>query len=138
VLVFQAKMPCSVTVGALGEQHFAAGYYCYVGSAHGGGGLQARVARHLSIGKSKRWHMDYLRDELHAVAVWWHAGAERQEHRWVEQMPDIALGAACKGFGASDSRHATHLFFSANTPCFQLFKARISSKATQSILSSQC
>jgi len=35
-----------ITVGRLGTFDFPAGYYLYVGSALGPGGLQARLARH--------------------------------------------------------------------------------------------
>lgn len=123
VLVFYTPTPCSIRVGALGQQHFKSGFYCYVGSAHGAGGLRARVARHLSTCKTLRWHMDYLRNALLAQAVWWHAGSDRLEDTWVEHMAHIGLRPYCKGFGASDSRHATHLFYSEQPPDFERFQA---------------
>lgn len=119
VLVFHAPAPCQVTVGALGNVPIESGYYLYVGSAHGGGGLQARVTRHLAVDKPLRWHMDYLRPQLTPIAVWWQACPERLEDQWVEQIPQIGVQAHHKGFGASDSRHFSHLFFSTQPPSFE-------------------
>lgn len=38
----------------------AAGWYLYLGSARGGGGIRARCARHLAPAKTLRWHVDWL------------------------------------------------------------------------------
>jgi Uri superfamily endonuclease len=119
VLLFQALSPCEVKVGALGSVSLELGFYLYVGSAHGGGGLQARVTRHLAVDKPLRWHMDYLRPQLTPVAVWWQASAERLEDHWAQQIPSIGVQAHHKGFGASDSRHFSHLFFCPQAPCFE-------------------
>ncbi len=50
----------TVTVGALSDRTFPAGTYCYVGSAHGPGGLRARLARHRGDPDSRHWHIDHL------------------------------------------------------------------------------
>ena len=50
-----------ITIGSLGEAIFPAGQYLYCGSAHGAGGLQARLGRHLSGHGRVFWHIDYLR-----------------------------------------------------------------------------
>lgn len=119
VLVMHTPRRCSVRIGALGEGHFPRGYYVYVGSAHGGGGLRARVGRHLAYDKPKRWHMDYLRPDLVACAVWWQACATRLEDDWVEQMSALGFSPSMPGFGASDSRHCSHLFYSPRNPRYQ-------------------
>ncbi len=49
-----------VTVGALGRLRLRRGFYVYIGSARGPGGLAARVGRHLSEEKRVRWHIDYI------------------------------------------------------------------------------
>ncbi|MBB4266205.1 GIY-YIG nuclease family protein [Roseospira visakhapatnamensis] len=36
------------------------GWYVYAGSAHGPGGLRARVGRHLRPDKPRRWHVDWI------------------------------------------------------------------------------
>jgi len=38
------------------------GYYIYIGSAFGPGGVRARMLRHLRADKPKHWHIDYLRE----------------------------------------------------------------------------
>ena len=50
--------PVHVTVGSLGSLFLPAGLYVYTGSARKN--IQARVQRHLTGGKPKRWHVDYL------------------------------------------------------------------------------
>jgi len=49
---------------------FRAGYYAYVGSAFGPGGLKSRVKRHLRMDKKTVWHIDYLREVAEPVEVW--------------------------------------------------------------------
>jgi len=51
-LVLRLARATTIHVGALGAVDFAPGWYVYVGSALGPGGLAARVNRHLS--RSKR------------------------------------------------------------------------------------
>jgi len=101
----------TVRVGALGTFEFPLGWYLYVGSAHGPGGLAARLARHQRTGgKRFHWHIDYLRAVATLVEIWTHAGPQRLECAWA------AAAAALPGaqviaprFGASDCRCATHL-----------------------------
>ena len=47
-----------VNVGRLGTFLFSAGQYVYTGSAKKN--IDARVRRHLTGGKAKRWHVDHL------------------------------------------------------------------------------
>jgi endonuclease-3 len=53
----------SITVGALGDIDFPAGWYAYTGSALGSGGF-ARVDRHRAVAAgdndARHWHVDYL------------------------------------------------------------------------------
>ena len=50
--------PLSLTVGRLGYFFFPAGKYVYTGSARRH--LEARIARHLRLEKTLRWHIDWL------------------------------------------------------------------------------
>ena len=47
-------------VGSLGKFDLVPGFYAYVGSAFGPGGLQARVGHHLAGTAEPHWHIDYL------------------------------------------------------------------------------
>ncbi len=60
-LILRASVAQTIQIGRLGELHIQPGYYIYVGSAFGPGGLAARVGRHLRKEKTLRWHIDYLR-----------------------------------------------------------------------------
>jgi Uri superfamily endonuclease len=57
-LVIEVAKPLRIRVGALGFHDFPAGLYVYTGSAKRN--FEARVARHLSLAKTLRWHIDYL------------------------------------------------------------------------------
>ena len=46
------------------------GLYCYLGSARGPGGLQARLRRHLRTDKSIRWHIDQITKGTQASLAW--------------------------------------------------------------------
>jgi sugar fermentation stimulation protein A len=52
-------------IGMLGVQRFPEGHYTYTGSALGERStiLRNRVHRHLTRGKRKHWHIDYLLEE---------------------------------------------------------------------------
>ena len=103
-----------VKVGRLGAIGFDKGWYVYVGSAMRG--LSARIARHQRRGRKKlRWHVDYLRrvaDECTAIAL---ASSSRRECEIAAAVGEL-LQAGPKGFGSSDCRCATHLFYSAADP----------------------
>jgi Uri superfamily endonuclease len=98
-------------VGRLGVVRLAAGRYVYVGSAHGAGGLAARVGRHLRDDKVRHWHVDTLTALARPVEVWFATGDARLECAWAEALaatPGVTIPVA--GFGSSDCRCTSHLF----------------------------
>ena len=109
LLLLEAYGP--LTVGRLGALTFS-GWYVYVGSALGPGGLK-RVERHFQYRKRAnapiRWHVDAL---LAAGAL---RGAmvgvteERVECRLAKVLGE-GLGQVFRGFGSSDCGCPTHLF----------------------------
>ncbi len=75
-----------------------AGRYLYCGSAHGPGGLKARLARHMRRGKSLRWHVDQLTEHGIVVGSWIFPGGDECELvRRFSQLP-----IPIRGFGSSD------------------------------------
>ncbi len=60
ILLIVIEKEVNIEIGALGTIRFEKGHYCYVGSAVGPGGIEARVGRHLKKGKKLKWHIDYL------------------------------------------------------------------------------
>ena len=88
----------------------APGWYVYAGSAHGPGGIHARVARHFRADKRVHWHVDRL--TAHKAATIW-ASPAPGGHECDLVARFSASGAfvpACTGFGSSDCRRCeTHL-----------------------------
>lgn len=113
VLALWLDAPRGIQVGQLGEFEFPAGWYLYVGSAFGPGGLHARLARHRrrrSAGKRVHWHLDYLRESTLWGGAWGCDSSQRLECSWaamLRSLPQAEVVAA--GFGASDCHCLSHL-----------------------------
>jgi Uri superfamily endonuclease len=111
-LVLQLGQDTPVTVGRLGTFCFRAGYYVYVGSALGSGGLPARLARHHRQQKRLHWHVDYLLTHAHIIAVQVDTSGERQECIWArEWLATPGAQVPAPGFGASDCACPAHLAY---------------------------
>ena len=108
VLLLTADAPVVLNMPRFGKLTLAAGQYAYVGSAHGPGGLRARVGRHLRVEKPLHWHIDYLTAAVpvvHVVTLAVTDGA-RLECTWAKRL--LALNGAsapAPGFGSSDCRN---------------------------------
>lgn len=113
MLALRLAEPRDVEVGRLGEVVFPAGWYLYVGSALGPGGLQARLGRHkcrLAAGKRAHWHIDFLREHAAWVGAWARASDLRLECIWaavLRRLPGAEV--VIPGFGASDCGCPAHL-----------------------------
>lgn len=105
-------------VGKLGHFHLLAGYYLYVGSAFGTGGLTARLSHHEQRQKTRpHWHIDYLRARTRLCEIWTVSGQLRQECRWCNALitePNVSIPIA--KFGASDTGCRSHLFYLPHPP----------------------
>jgi Uri superfamily endonuclease len=106
-----------VCIGRLGRFRFPAGWYVYVGSARGPGGLAARLARHLRLDKPLHWHIDYFRAHARPVEIWYASGTQRRECAWAQAIAGLS-GASIPvpRFGASDCRCSAHLIHFAAPP----------------------
>jgi Uri superfamily endonuclease len=120
VLALWLAAPCHMSIGRLGEFEFPAGWYLYVGSALGPGGLRARLARHRrrsASGKKAHWHVDHLREQAVWGGAWGSESGQRLECSWVamlRRLPGAQIVA--RGFGASDCRCVGHLVQVAELP----------------------
>lgn len=122
VLVAKASLRRQIQIGKRGVLQLQPGWYVYVGSAFGPGGLAARVGRHLRSNKTQRWHIDYLREHVEIVEVWFSESQQRLEHAWASYfLSQERFSIPQQGFGASDCQCATHLFYSRNKPDWQAF-----------------
>ncbi|HHP7234280.1 MAG TPA: DUF123 domain-containing protein [Desulfobacterales bacterium] len=121
VLILCSYRQGILKVGRWGEIDVEPGYYLYVGSAFGPGGVRARIERHFRTTKRHHWHIDYLRDVAEPMAAWYTHATERCEHRWAQLLGDTAGMIAITGFGCSDCRCRTHLYRSPVEPDFKRF-----------------
>lgn len=109
LLIF-VRSSTTLKIGMLGKIHLQPGYYIYVGSALGSGGVPGRVKRHLRSSTQKRshWHVDALTAHGMIEEVWWARGTERHECAWANVLSNIG-NLTAPGFGASDCHCAGHL-----------------------------
>jgi Uri superfamily endonuclease len=115
-----------IDIGRLGRFHFHEGFYIYVGSAFGPGGLKGRLGHHLKQARSPRWHIDYLRMESLPEEAWVHAGDMKREHIWASSMGALkGASVPAPGFGSSDCRCRTHLFCFNRKPAIRAFEKLI-------------
>jgi len=123
-LICRLSHQADIVVGRLGRVQFAPGWYVYVGSARGPGGLAARVARHLREEKRTHWHIDYLLPQATVIEVWARRGTERLECPWARALAQ-ADGASIvpRGFGSTDCRCPGHLIHFVHPPEAHLFQA---------------
>ena len=123
VLFCSRKGP--VQIGKLGRLQLRRGFYVYVGSALGPGGVRARVAHHRKLSHRPHWHIDYLRPHTRLDRIWYSPDRICREHQWARVICALR-GAAIPmaGFGSSDCRCKTHLFFFTSRPSFREFRQR--------------
>jgi len=122
------RLECSeeISVGKLGTFTFPAGYYLYVGSALGPGGLEARLARHCRRDKKLRWHIDYLLEHAQLVQVWSVASTDKLECLWAQTARGLpGAEIPVHGFGSSDCRCPSHLIYLARKPSHERFTAKL-------------
>lgn len=100
----------------------APGYYVYLGSAFGSGGLQARLGHHRRGSPRPHWHIDYLRLLTQLTEVWYTYDPEHREHQWAH-LSSLLPGATVPlaGFGTSDCRCISHLYAFPVLPAWDLF-----------------
>jgi len=128
-IILKPRAERSIKVGKLGMLRVQDGYYIYVGSAFGPGGLKARIAHHKRKSHRSRWHIDYLRATAEIQEVWYTYDSKPREHQWVETLAAAkASTAPYPGFGSSDCSCLTHLYFFKSKPTISSFRRRLHKK----------
>lgn len=110
VLLIKLTEAQIITIGSLSQVYFPQGYYAYVGSALSG--VKGRLSHHLNQNKKPHWHIDYLLPKASITDIIIGASQGR-----VECAIARALGTqfdSIPGFGSSDCRCTSHLFFTAD------------------------
>jgi Uri superfamily endonuclease len=128
-LVFSSSTEKPVPIGKLGTLLLKPGFYAYVGSAFGPGGLKARIKHHIKHSSRPHWHLDYLSPALTLCEIWYTHDQIRREHQWAAiHLQSRGAILPLSGFGSSDCRCPSHLFFYNSKPCGSHFRRKIRSK----------
>lgn len=101
----------TLSIGQLGQFEFPAGFYLYLGSALGPGGLEARLRRHIRRDKKRHWHIDWLRASATLEVIWARRIDTRLECDWARTAATLpAASIPAPRFGASDCHCPSHLY----------------------------
>jgi Uri superfamily endonuclease len=123
VLLLDCACSRRLIVGKLGRLEFRSGWYAYVGSAFGRGGLRARCSRHLRQTRRPRWHIDYFKEAASVRAVWFTNDPIPREHQWAGLIGRWADAATpIPHFGSSDCACPSHLFYFHRKPSIEKFR----------------
>lgn len=108
-LALELSEPVALTTAKFTGCTVEPGWYIYLGSARGSGGLRARLQRHFLKAKKMHWHIDRLTvaaAKSEAVAVY--GGNECDLLATLLGRPEFEL--AVPGFGSTDCRRCpSHL-----------------------------
>ena len=128
-IVLKPNAEHSIKVGKLGILRLQAGYYIYVGSAFGPGGLEARMAHHKRTSHRSHWHIDYLRAAAEICEMWYTFDPRPREHQWAETLAAAkASTMPFPGFGSSDCNCLTHLYHFKSKPTMTSFRRQLQAK----------
>ena len=115
-------------IGRLGTYDIIPGFYAYVGSAFGPGGLRARIQHHLESVAEPHWHIDYLLRHAEPVEVWYALSDRKLEQDLAELMAGYSsFRTPIPRFGSSDYHRSrtSHLFYSKRRPSFARFEQQV-------------
>ncbi len=119
-LIFE-NQACRLEIGKKGEFSFPAGFHIYVGSALGPGGLK-RVTRHINLSRNKNrkpsWHIDYLHldSSFRLVSAVCASTSARLECSLASRIG----GDSISGFGCTDCKCGSHLFYRKKNPLHEI------------------
>lgn len=116
-LVLTPRGTGTIRIGQLGGLQLQPGFYVYVGSAFGPGGIRARLTHHLHPSPRPHWHIDYLKAHANVAEVWCCYARRSLEHKWARKLgmqPGASIPLA--GFGSTDCNCESHLYFFPNCP----------------------
>jgi len=113
IITMELKKDAEIVVGKLGSITFKKGIYYYAGSSQNN--LEKRVERHKRKEKTKHWYIDYLttNPEVKIINDKKYVGClKEKECELAKELSKKCFGI--KGFGCSDCRCSSHLFYSKN------------------------
>lgn len=112
IAVLKSNKTRTLQIGKYGELAISKGYYVYIGSAFGPGGIKSRLNHHGKISSSPHWHIDYLRTETVFHKAYALYSYEHKECSWASTLAEDSNSVEpLKGFGSSDCSCRTHLYY---------------------------
>ena len=129
ILILHLPHDQDIQIGKLGRYEFRSGFYAYVGSALGRGGLAVRLKHHYNPTPRPHWHIDYLRKMTKLDQVWLAESEKVWEHDWAAILPKLyGTTLSMRGFGSSDCKCKTHLFYFQKRPLIRSFQNLVREK----------
>jgi sugar fermentation stimulation protein A len=114
LIILEIPKAGTAEIGALGTIAFPPGWYVYAGSARKN--LSKRISRHLrKTGKQRHWHLDYLCPLAKTIKALPFYTYQNLECNLAAALAALG-GKAVPGFGSSDCRCASHLYYFKNRP----------------------
>jgi len=127
LLFLRNERRCSVRVGRLGNIVFNSGVYVYVGS--GLNNVVSRVGRHFKSVKRVFWHIDYIASRvMRIIGAILLISDKRLEGMLSSILKDYY--SYVPGFGASDTKDVSHLFYIHTESKYDLLVSVISNVLT--------
>jgi len=128
VLIASVPRMKRIEIGQLGKFDIVPGFYAYVGSALGAGGLHARIGHHLESTAFPHWHIDYFLQVAEPIEVWYTTADQKLEHHWAHLLENASqFRIPIPRFGSSDYHRSrsSHLFYSKRRPAFAWFRQQL-------------
>jgi len=118
ILIIELNSDKKIQIGKFDKIFFKKGFYIYVGSALNG--LDQRIKRHLKKDKKMHWHIDYLLKDSEIVKILYRKNNYKEECKiaknFIQKLENIA------GFGCSDCKCKSHLFYGTYKDVFNSIK----------------
>jgi Uri superfamily endonuclease len=140
VLIASVSQVKRIEIGSLGKFEVIPGFYLYVGSAFGAGGLRARIGHHMESTAAPHWHIDFLLQRAVLTEVWFTTAERKLEHRWAELLEEAPqFRMPIPRFGSSDYHRSrsSHLFYAKRPPSFRWFRQKVS-EVVEGVETEQC
>lgn len=125
----ELKDNVQIKIGKLGKMEFRKGHYAYVGSAMNN--LENRIRRHLKRKKKLHWHIDWFLGKAEIKDVVYFESSNKIECKVAETL--TKRFESIKGFGSSDCRCTSHLFFSVDFQSLKYFVADLKIPSTETL-----
>lgn len=128
VLITKVEQMKRLRIGLLGDFDIIPGFYAYVGSAFGSGGLRARIGHHLESTAEPHWHIDYLLKVATPIELWYTTAGRKLEHHWADLFENAShFRVPIPRFGSSDYHRSrtSHLFYYKRRPLLRWFEQQV-------------